>query len=73
MSEAKDQRKPETCVRCVPPYTWTPRTKGKPKACPVCKSYHYDTPPQYRRKGKGGGDGTKAVAIVNGVATTEVA
>ena len=39
------------CKRCD--YIWTPRDpKTKPKACPKCKRYDYDTPISSARKDK---------------------
>jgi len=34
------------CKRCG--HQWLPRSKKKPKACPACKSYHWDK----NKKGK---------------------
>ncbi len=43
------------CLRCG--HKWTPRVEGRPKACPACKSYRWNKPPQPPgrppKKGKG--------------------
>jgi predicted Zn-ribbon and HTH transcriptional regulator len=39
------------CKRCG--HEWEGRTKGKPKACPSCKSFQWDQPRKFERTDKG--------------------